>query len=701
LAVDLQHVRDMVATVEDEYTIRHEAFRALRRYWHGDYWRQATEASGQRSIQSIFRDLGKNSQAAFPDIKLVHNVIQEVCVKYQTFLAPTPMIQMYVDPPETDTRKQQATTKERYLYGLWRAGKMAQVLRRDVGWFLPLMGDVFLGCFPDFDKLHPVPIIRSPEHAYPISSFGGDHDDAIIFHWKERDSVLARTFPNYTRVADLSRSKVSFAGRLIRKGKPSDPMVEVFEYSDDNEFARFAGLQKLNGVDHSFGFNIFNHLKFIEIPGEVWGHGAVEQAINLNEMGNALYSLLFQAVLENVFPTLVLIDPAKAPEEIMRGPGSVIPINPGGSVEWLHPPVNALASQIGFLGQNTSTIKEATGMPPVNFGQSPASSIVTGAAISELQGAGTGSTVEMVQSGVGLGLTEWNQKALYIQQTLFRDDKVTLHAAIPSSAMDMQGTRGAITVKGSQLIGSGNNEVVFSPAMNQHEKLVMWLQAKGGGLVSDRFIRNQIGIPDSEAMDEEILGEQLQQGVMQFYLQQLSDPSQAAQIEDQGIAYIEGTKPEHAPPTPHPLLNAPGGPNAAPPPTQGGGGPPVATLSGGGQEISPALMLPPGSPPPQGGAASPPPAPSAPGSAPASDAGGVTIQDAMSAFQSVQLQGRAWLVGEIVAKGSTSNAVEIAITNPDDQAALQQAAQFPTVFHRISGEPQEQSVEITSQGVSQ
>jgi len=697
LAVDLQQVRSLVDAYQDEYTIRHEAFRALRRYWHGDYWRLATEANGQRSIQSIFRDLGKNAQAAFPDIKLVHNVIQEVCVKYQTFLAPTPMINMYVDPPESDTRKQQATLKERYLYGIWRSGKMARVLRRDVGWYLPLMGDVFMGCFPDFDRSHPVPIIRSPEFAYPISSFGGDHDDAILFHWKERDSTLARTFPNYTRVADQNHSRVSFAGRLTGKSKPSDPLVDIFEYSDDQEFSRFAGSQKINGVEHGFGFNVFEHMKFIEVPGEVWGHGAVEQAINLNEMGNALYSLLFQAVLENVFPTLVLIDPAKAPEEIMRGPGSVIPINQGGGVEWLHPPVQALASQIGFLGQNTGTIKEATGMPPVNFGQSPASSIVTGAAISELQGAGTGSTVEMVQSGIGMGLTEWNQKAIYMQQTLFHDDKVTLHAAIPNSAMDMQGKRGAITVKGSQLIGSGNNEVVFSPAMNQHEKLVMWLQAKGGGLVSDRFIRNQIGVPDSEAMDEEILGEQIQQGVMQFFLSQLSDPTQAPQIEEQGLAYIEGTKPQHAPPTPHPLLSVPNGPTpgGAPPPGAGQGGPPIANMPGGGQLMSPALQLPPGSPAPQGGA--PSQAAPAPGGPPAPSTGGVSIDQAMAAFQGVQLQGRAWLVGEIVTKGSTSGPVEIAVNNPADQAPLKQAASFPVVFHRVSGEPDEQSAEINAQ----
>jgi hypothetical protein len=68
----------------------------------------------------------------------------------------------------------------------------------------------------------------------------------------------------------------------------------------------------------------------------------------------------------------------------------------------------------------------------------------------------------------------------------------------------------------------------------------------------------------------------------------------------------------------------------------------------------------------------------------------------MQAFASVQLAGRAWLVGEIAATGSTADAVEIAVTDDADKAVLQAAASFPTVFHHVAGEPQEQSVEIVS-----
>lgn len=70
----------------------------------------------------------------------------------------------------------------------------------------------------------------------------------------------------------------------------------------------------------------------------------------------------------------------------------------------------------------------------------------------------------------------------------------------------------------------------------------------------------------------------------------------------------------------------------------------------------------------------------------------------MTAFANVQLQGQAWLVGEIAATGQTTDTVEIAITDPADKQPLQQAATFPVVFHQVSGTPKEDNVEIEPSG---
>lgn len=673
---NLEEVRQLVATYKPIYAERHDAFKKLRRYWQGEYWQLAKESSNSQSISSIFRDLGRHSGAPPLNVQVVHNVIQQVCVKYQTFLSPLPQIRMYVDPPESSTRKEQAAKKERYLYGVWATGRMSQVMRQ-VAWYMPLMGDAFVGMYPDFDRSVPIPVLRSPEVTFPVPTFGGGGDEAYVFHWQERDSVLKAKFPDYVSNANTSGGK-------LRRGQPSDPMVDVYEYSDCYEFSRWAGEQNVNSAQHEFGFNLFEHTKFIDVPGETWGHGAVEQAVNLNEASNLLSSMLIAAVYENVFPTLKLIDPAKAPEEIVRGPGSVIPLNAGGDAEYIVPPVQALPVQLGFLQSMRQSILEAGSMSNVDFGQSPVSSILTGAAVNELQGAGTGSTVEMVQGSLGLALSLLNEKAGVIQQTLFRDDQVTLYSSAPQTALDLKPKQGSTTIRGRELIGGWRNEIIFSPAMSQHDKLVMWLQAKGGGLVSDQFIREQIGIPDNEAMEEEIVGEEIQRAVLGFILQALTDPSQAPGVEAQAIGVIEGTAVVRAgpPPTAPPAaLAAPTGPGA-------GGGPPVIPLGGGGAAQAPALNLPPGAPQQQGG---PPP------QAPVQGAGAATVplQVAESQLAKAQISGKAWLVGQIVAQGQAAQ-VEVALTDPADKQPLADAAKFPIVFHVVRGKPAEASVEITT-----
>src|SRR5439155_1023819 len=139
------------------------------------------------------------------------------------------------------------------------------------------------------------------------------------------------------------------------------------------------------------------------------------------------------------------------------------------------------------LQENERAVKQDTSMPDVNFGQFDAS-IITGKAINELQGAGTGSLVEMVQGfGIGEQLVQWNENALTIYQRMFADDKVYLQGCRPESITDLNPRQFAVGFKGSEIVGSPRNEVVFSPYIGMHEKLVMSLQAQGAGLVSKKY----------------------------------------------------------------------------------------------------------------------------------------------------------------------------------------------------------------------
>jgi hypothetical protein len=106
--------------------------------------------------------------------------------------------------------------------------------------------------------------------------------------------------------------------------------------------------------------------------------------------------------------------------------------------------------------------------------------------------------------------------------------------------------------------------------------------------------------------------------------------------------------------------------------------------------MAPALQLPPGSPAPPG---------SAPEQRPtvhtAVGAGqGVPLDQAVSAFQQLQVNGQVFLVGEIVQRGSTADPVEVRITDPSDRDTVSQVP-FPVVVRAIQGTPGEPYVEVT------
>lgn len=676
--ISYDDARDLYRLLETKQARRHSELRALRRYWQGDYWVDMEGREGVSSVAQLFRDLKGNQSDLGPDLKLVHNILQEVCVKYQTFLSPVPMVKTFIDPPYSDKRRVQSTKKERAIYGTWWANRMP-VRMAEIGWYLPLMGDCFVGIWPDFTRKIPRLLIRSPEIAYPVVGFDGQGLDALMFRWEADQAAVKRQYPNYIP-GPPPRGKYPWSSRSNQGGERK---VEILEYSDANWYCMWAGDQVLKSINHGFGFNLYSQMSFIPVPGEAFNHGAVEQIVNLVEMGNALHSLMFQATLENVFPTLVIKNPSQAPETIMRGAGSVIPVGENGSVDYLTPPVQALGVQMAFLRDNQDKVLEAAGMPRTQFGQAPTTSVATGRSIDVLNGAGTGSTVEMVQ-GVGIGpqLVEWNEHALFMYQNLWDKDTIYLYGTERQSIADLTGHQFSFSFKGAEIVGSTRNEVVFNPHMSENEKMVQVLQGVGGGLWSKRYAREQMGVSDNDAMVDELFEERMHDILLDALAVELQQaPDQAATVSAQGASYIEtGRLPS--------VVRAPAPPQ---------GGPGAATFPGApGGVATPPFPLPQGSAE-QAGA---PPVAAPPTGAPAPLTGApVTLQAAQRAFANVQLQGQAWLIGEIAATGKAQT-VEVAVTQRADEQTLQQAAKFPVTFHVVTGEPKEQHVPLAAQAVA-
>jgi len=691
--ITYDEVQEAKSLREDECADRHAEFKRLRDFWHGRYWEVAQSSSG--GVSGIFRDLFAQNGRANTDVKLVHNILQEVCVKYQAFLSPTPMARVYTDPPESQRNRSIATKKERFIYSAWsqRPQSMPQCLNK-MGWYLPLMGDAFLGAIPDLQRCTINPVVRSPEYAYPGHTVDGSHLDDVIFCQEIRESKAMRTYPKY-EPAEPGRYRP--LGGRYRRAK-AEPTVEVLEYSDGWEVATWVGEQKIQGVQHDFGFNLYDQVGFITVPDETWNHGAVEQAVGLVEMGNAFYSLMFQSMLEHVFPTLFLINPMKMGPELDLGPGGVVPINEGGDAKWLTPPTQTLQAQLAMLGENERAIKQATSMPDVNFGQFNAS-IVTGKAINELQGAGTGSTIEMVQgNGIGPAIVSWNEKALTMARRMFAKDTLHLFGVLPLGPAELNPKQFAEQIKGAELRGSTRNEVVFSPHMAAHEKVIMGLQMAGAGLVSKQWQREQAGISDNQAMQEQIVQEAIEDGVLGFILQSLQQaaeqgPEMAQGAEERAFAFIEGRR---LPPS----MGGGAGPGAPAPPGLAGGPPAGAPSSPpaapGGPP--PAGALPPGPPPGPAGAPPAMPEASVAQPVPGQAADGYTLDEVVQDFQSLEgIEGRVFLIGEIVSEEFARD-LEVAVTvGPDRQRIVQQLPEYraDTTFRVVPGEPRERFIEVT------
>lgn len=672
--ISYEEAKTLQATLarSEQYSERLEDFRRLRQLWHGKYWDMSESDSNH--VSSVFRDMVQENNVS-PELRLVHNLLQDVCVKYQTFLSPLPMIRMFTDYKEegnTQAARDEANLKERYLYGVWsqRPQSMNQILNL-AGWYLPLFGDCFLGIWPNPETNTPMPFIRTPEHAYPVPNYSDGTLERIVFRWEISEETARASFGNEIVSSVKARTQQQTRGRNKEKFN-----MEVLEYSDKNEFGRWLEGTKTHGSEHNFGYNLFEQIGFIQVPDEPWNHGAVEQIVGLVEMGNALLSLSFQAVLENVFPTMFLINPMRMPEELNLGPGGVVPINEGGDVKWVSPPTQAVSTQMQMLQQNEQNIQKSTHMPDVSFGEFDAS-IVTGKAINELQGAGTGSVIEMVQgTSLGTGLVSWNEKAIDIAQRLFKDDKAHLFGMFQEGMMDLNPKRFSLSVKGKELKGSSRNEVVFSPNINQQQKVVMGLQMAGAGLVSKKWQRDQVGIPDNQAMEEEIISETIHDAVLQGLVQSIvaqgeGTPESLLDAEERAIALLQGATGGDAQTREAPTVLPPA-PGGAPP------------------------GLPPASP---GGA---PPLPAAPAEVGAEiDTGednAISLDEAIGAFQGVDVSGRVWLVGEIVQTGVTRQDIEVDVTDPSDRQTL--ADELPQYrgrlfFRVIETEPEEPFVEVT------
>jgi hypothetical protein len=703
-------IQDLAERYQERYGDTQQTFRHLRRFYEGLIWQD--EAAMTRSLVSVFRDLRHGGAEADrePDVRVTLPLIETVVAKFQALLSTVPQINVLTPPVgykglrKEETCRALADQNEKFFYGLWEQNRVSRHFNKQ-SWYLPLMGCCFQGVAPDFDAKTIRFMTRSPEHAFPIFDAEFDNLEAVIFKWDVPVTDAERQYgPQVLSLVDTGAGR---AGNLLKgmtrfgAKRPTNPNIQVVQYWDQDSKTTLVGGHQIQQVKHNLGFCPWVMTPFYLIPDWPYGKGVIEGNVSLFQKLNMLDSLELQAIIENVFSRLVIINPAVAPEDIDNGPGGVIPVGQGGDVKWVGPPP-ITTDLSNSMGRSMDFLQRGTHLPGSMYGDGVASAITTGKAQHESM-MPTGNIVEYVQSNIADSWERINEYALDMTQTIFPTRKVVYFGRQYTSqgwaAALEQPKRFMQTIQGDELQDWARHELSFQPLLNMHEKVVMGLQLGGGGLVSKRWQRDQIGIVDNNAMQDEILAEALQDQK----LAALMGMAQQGAITPDGVeqafyAMEKGGSAGGAPGAgmPPPL---PGGPGPGMPPM---GGPPVG-LPPGGPPPGPAM----GGPPGPGGQTLPvalnpgesPPTPGMPSPPASAPQGQFTLDGAVSDFARIKkLKGRVFLVGEIVVKGATDGPIEVDVTDPIDKQTiingLPDEYHGQLQFHTVPGEPEEQHVEV-------
>lgn len=666
--------------LEARYSDVHQTMRHLRRFWEGHMWEDEEQMT--RSMVSVFRDLRHgDGQDREPDVKMTLPLIEATVSKFMALLVNPPQISMnrppigYAGLRKEETCAALADQNERFLYGLHARANVRRHFSRQ-SWYLPLMGSCFSGTHPDFKDKTVRFVTASPEHAYPVWDNYRENLLALGFKYELPIDVAARQWGPEVRslAAKVKKSPWSFA----RQGADATT-ITVMEWYDDKVKQTLVAGHQVQGLDHGLGYCPWEETRFYDVPDQDFGKGVIEGNVPLFQKLNMLDSLELQAIIENVFARLVIIDPAMAPEDIDNSAGGVIPVGKGGDVKWIAPPStttdlsNSMARGIDFS-------QKGTHLPPAIYGEGVASSITTGKAQHEAT-LPTGNIVEYVQGNIADTWEALNEKAIDMTTTIFANRKVVFFG----KQFRNTGWAGALErpepfrleITGSELKGWSEHELTFQPLLSMHEKVVMNLQLGGAGLVSKRYQRDAVGISDNNAMQEEIFAEQR----FEIQVAALLAASQQGTISpaDLETAFVALEKGGSA--TGVPSGGAPTAP-AAPP----GMALPPGALPPGNQPPDPNAPLAPGTPNPTpqiaaaGDSANAGLPDVAAGQPQVSSTGEFSLQGAIGDFSRIKkLKGQVWLLGEIVQRGSTDGPVEVGVELTIDKATITQG--LPDEYH--------------------
>jgi len=329
--VDNERLKSRYETLKTSFAPRDSQFQKLHDYVQGNRLQDELESE---------------------DRKYVVNRLAQAIDDYMVLESNLPEIE--VPPPlETVEARRFADKMEKTLWAIWQNNKPEKIMN-SISWYKNLYGQVYLGAYPDTEKIMRYLIADPSNFYYTMSENDEDLFDEAFYVRKIRREIIRRYIkPSSENLSDdLDEQEV-----LYYWNKQEYAVIEL-------EGSQFLGTP----ITHNWGFVPWVPLLNLYRPG-LEGEATVGgDRVALNKYENELMSDLAEMIDYYANPITIGEGTHLHREDWESGPGAYNEIAKGGKVynlEWKgNPPV--VDNQIARTEKN---FQDRTGMPPLMQGR--------------------------------------------------------------------------------------------------------------------------------------------------------------------------------------------------------------------------------------------------------------------------------------------------------------------------------------------
>jgi hypothetical protein len=365
---------------------RDRDYHVLVNAYHGNFYRNTDQNWNLDGAGHLLLRSSDKDDAAAPTVV---NLLKGFVDDYTAPLSELPAIQtptvrtQFADDAAMYEWKERV---ERVGYGIWAASSM-EMRQIEAAWWLPTCGMFGAMVLPDFQRGHAVIEFVAPWSCYGIRKQGDPfslsrfmviaHEDPYVLQDRfGKDWVPDDAFANL--VQDKAEGK-------------SDPTelrgIEHIIYLDEEWFIRRIGDKTQARVFHGLGFCPGIMSQFIMLPDYTRGHSAIEQAVPAQLSMNYAVSMWDEALQDEIFRTIYVVDPQNVPDNFQRGKSQVITVNPGGAVGEFGGASGALKTVAGHVELLQRLMEHNTGSTRVRTeGRMASGGPTTGRGIEQVQG---------------------------------------------------------------------------------------------------------------------------------------------------------------------------------------------------------------------------------------------------------------------------------------------------------------------------